>query len=261
MNIAIIQARSGSTRLPNKIFMKLAKISNLHHVYSRVSKSEFTDQIVIATTNKSIDNRVEEFCRDNNINFFRGSEDDVLDRFYRCAKSLNLGLKDNIVRITADCPLIDPSLIDNVIDFHINNKFDYTSNAINPTFPDGLDVEVFSFESLKIAWENAKLLSEREHVTPYMKNNKQKFNIGSYKNDVDLSNHRWTLDEKEDYEFINIIYENLYKKDRIFTTDEILGFLKDNPNIIKMNNEYIRNEGYLKSLKEDCRLEKRNKND
>lgn len=259
MIYAIIQARTGSTRLPNKIFMEFCNKPNLVHVYNRVSQSKRIDKVIIATTEQSNDDKVYQFSIEQGIDCFRGSEEDVLDRYYKCCLNLNALLDDTIVRITADCPLIDPNIIDDVIDFYMKNNFDYASNAFEPTYPDGLDLEVFSFRVLKKAWQNAELLSEREHVTPYIKKNRELFKIGSYKNKIDLSHHRWTLDEKEDYELINIIYENLYNKEKIFTTDEILTFLNKNPNLNKINYKYMRNEGYLKSLKEDRKVEKSDK--
>ncbi|KNZ42658.1 cytidylyltransferase domain-containing protein [Acetobacterium bakii] len=255
MVIAIIQARTGSTRLPGKIFMEFSGKSNLFHVYNRVQKSKKIDNVIIATTDKKVDDAVFEFCVKEKINCYRGSEDDVLDRFYRCCKPLDLSKKDIIVRITADCPLIDPVIIDEVIAFFEENQYDYVSNGIEPTYPDGLDVEVFSFYALKKSWEAAKLLSEREHVTPYIINNEKLFKIGSYKNNTDLSHFRWTLDEIEDYQLIGEIYKNLYSEDKMFTTQDILSFLNDKPQLKMINSKYARNEGYLKSIEEDKKIE------
>lgn len=255
MIIAIIQARTGSSRLPGKIFMEFSGKPNLHHVYNRVQRSNKIDTIVIATTDKKTDDPVFEFCAKENINCFRGSEDDVLDRFYQCCKQWDLSENDIIVRITADCPLIDPIIIDEVIAFFEENQYDYVSNSMEPTYPDGLDVEVFSFAALEKSWEAAKLLSEREHVTPYIRNNEALFKIGSYKSNTDLSHCRWTLDEIEDYQLIDEIYKNLYSEDKIFTIEDILAFLNDNPQLKMINNKYARNEGYLKSLEKDKEIE------
>ena len=256
MIYAIIQARTGSRRLPNKVLMEFCNKPNLYHVYQRVRKSKAIDKIIIATTDKLDDDRVCQLCLDNKIDCFRGNEEDVLDRFYQCCVRFDAHPDDIIVRITADCPLIDPYLVDRVIDFYIKSNCDYASNTVEPTYPDGLDVEVFSFRALKRAWEHACLSSEREHVTPYIRNNSEFFKIGSFKNDIDLSHYRWTLDEIEDYQFINIIYENLYNENRVFTTEEVLRFLKNNSELEGINSRYIRNEGYLKSLTEDNKLEK-----
>ncbi|MDY0278180.1 MAG: glycosyltransferase family protein, partial [Acholeplasma sp.] len=237
MIYAIIQARMGSARLPNKIFMEFCKKPNLYHVYNRVHRSKKIDKVIIATTVQREDDRVYEFCKKNGIDCFRGSQDDVLDRYYQCCLDLKALPEDSIVRITADCPLIDSSIIDDVIDFYKNNNYDYASNTYEPTFPDGLDLEVFSFQSLKKAWEEANLLSEREHVTPYIKKNSEIFKIGSYKNNKNLSHLRWTLDEIEDYQLISIIYENLYNEEGVFATKEILAFLSTNPELNKINDK------------------------
>lgn len=255
MILGIIQARTGSSRLPEKIFLEFSGKSNLYHVYNRAKKSKKIDNIVIATTDKKKDDSVFEFCVKEHINCFRGNENDVLDRFYCCCEQYGLTQNDIVVRITADCPLIDPFIIDEVIECFETNSFEYVSNTIDPTYPDGLDVEVFSFSALKKSWAEAKLFSEREHVTPYIKNNETLFKIGSYKNSTNLSQYRWTLDETEDYQLINIIYEKLYQPDKIFTTKDVLSLLKDNPQLCAINNKYFRNEGYLKSLEKDKEIE------
>lgn len=233
--------------------MEFSNKPNLYHVYHRVKKSERIDRIVIATSNEEKDELVFEFCIKENINCFRGSEDDVLDRFYQCSKQFGLIENDILVRITADCPLIDPGVIDEVIEYFEKNQYDYVSNVIEPTYPDGLDVEVFTFSALKKSWNNAVLNSEREHVTPYIIKNDVIFRIGSYKNKTDLSNFRWTLDEIEDYEFINTIYKSLYRPDAFFSTNDVLLFLKNNPKLNEINNKHARNDGYLKSLKKDMK--------
>ena len=255
MILGIIQARTGSSRLPSKIFLEFCGKTDLYHVYNRVKKSKMIDSIIIATTDKKSDDSVVEFCREEHINCYRGNEDDVLDRFYHCCEQYGLIESDIVVRITADCPLIDPHIIDEVIQHLQDNDYDYVSNAIEPTYPDGLDVEVFLFSSLKKSWEDAELISEREHVTPYIRNHKEFFKIGSYKNDIDLSYYRWTLDETEDYQLINEIYANLYDSENMFTTKDILSFLDENPQLKELNSKYSRNEGYLKSLKNDKETE------
>lgn len=253
--IGIIQARTGSSRLPGKIFLEFCGKPDLLHVFNRVKESKKINQVIIATTDKSGDDKVFDFCERERISCFRGSESDVLDRFYRCGAELGLSTSDTIVRITADCPLIDPFIIDDVIRYFEENNFDYVSNTIEPTYPDGVDVEVFSFFALKKSWEEADLTSEREHVTPYIRNHEEIFKIGSYKNDIDLSYYRWTLDEAEDYQLINEIYKNLYSSDKIFTTQEVISFLDKNPQLKEINSKYARNEGYLLSLEKDKKTE------
>lgn len=259
--LGVIQARTGSSRLPGKIFMEFSGKSDLFHVYDRVSRSKKINKLVIATSDKSSDDKVLEFCVKEEINCYRGSEEDVLDRFYQCCKKFSLVKNDIVVRITADCPLIDPIIIDEVIGFFEENKYDYLSNGIEPTFPDGLDVEVFTFAALKKSWEEAKLLSEREHVTPYIRSNESLFKIGNYRNKTDLSHYRWSLDEIEDYQLINAIYEKLYTPDKMFITQDVLSLLKDNPQLCAINSKYARNEGYLKSLENDKEIERRELNE
>ncbi|HEY9206265.1 MAG TPA: glycosyltransferase family protein [Candidatus Methanoperedens sp.] len=245
--IAIIQARLGSTRLPGKVLLDLQGKTVLEHVIDRVRASKFINNIVVATTILKKDLRIVNICSSNGISVYCGSENDVLDRYYQAAKLFNA---DNIVRITSDCPLIDPLVIDEVIKLHLQENADYTSNTIKETYPDGQDTEIFTFEALKEAWKNANLISEREHVTPYIRKN-QAFKCVNLESKIILSHKRWTLDNPEDYDFIKIIYKNIYNKKHIFNMDEILEFINNNPEIERINQSITRNEGYLKSLKED----------
>lgn len=253
MNItAIIQARVGSTRLPGKILLKLEGKTVLEHVVERVALSKMINQVVVATTIKDEDQEVKKICDRSKVKCFRGAENDVLDRYYQAARLFNAG---HIVRITADCPLIDPEIIDEVIQLHLKEKADYTANTIKEWYPDGLDVEVFNFASLTKAWEKSNLASQREHVTPYLRNNRDIFKIASLEAKQDLSGKRWTLDNQEDFEFIGYIYKNLYPKyGKNFGINQILDFLKRNPEIEKINSHIERNSGYRKSLKEDKAL-------
>lgn len=251
MIIAIIQARMGSSRLPGKVMLDICEKPVLWHVVKRVKHSKYIDEVVVATSIEEDNNKIREFCSKNNILNYSGSENDVLDRFYQAAKYMDIKENDIIIRITADCPLIDPNIIDTVIEAHKNENADYTSNVIKPTFPDGLDCEVVKFSTLAKAWKNAKLKSEREHVTSYIRNNPELFKISSVENNIDLSPLRWTLDEKEDFELISQIYELLYREDSLFFTSEILEVIRENPRLSLINDIYIRNEGLLKSLLED----------
>lgn len=255
--IAIIQARLGSTRLPGKILLDIEGKTVLEHVIDRVRPSKCIDDIVVATTIQKEDLKIVNLCSSNGTSVYCGSENDVLDRYYQAARLFNA---ENIVRITSDCPLIDPLIIDEIIKLHLEEKADYTSNTLKETYPDGLDIEVFTFEVLKESWKNANLTSEREHVTPYMRKN-QAFKRINLESKVDLSQKRWTLDNPEDYEFIKIIYKNLYNKNRFFNMNEILKFLNNNPEIEGINQSILRNEGYLKSLKEDKTVESENINE
>lgn len=246
--IAIIQARVSSTRLPKKVLEKIEDRTVLEHVINRVQATKKIDDIVVATTVKKEDLEIVQLCAKLGVSVFCGSEDDVLDRHYQAAR---LFKADHIVRITSDSPLIDPMVIDEVIKLYFKEEADYATNAMPATYPDGLDTEVFSFKTLKIAWKNAKLSSEREHVTPYVRKNPNIFKIVNLKCEYNLNDKRWTLDEPEDFEFIKIIYKNLYSEDSLFRMKKILDFLKKHPEIEELNNNIIRNEGYLKSLKKD----------
>ena len=250
--IAIVQARMGSTRLPGKVLLNLEDKTVLEHVVERIRSSEHVDDVVVATTISKDDLRIVELCANLGVCVYCGSEDDVLDRYYQAAK---LFKADNIVRITSDCPVIDPKIIDDVITVHLMNNADYTSNTLNETYPDGQDVEVFTFASLRTAWKNAKLTSEREHVTPYITNNSDIFKHASLEYKEDLSQKRWTLDNAEDLEFLRLIYKYLYNKDQLFDMDDILTLIDEKPEIEKINQHIIRNEGYLKSLREDKTLD------
>ena len=253
MNIlAIIQARMDSTRLPNKVLLDLAGKTVLEHVVERVKRSKMIDDIVVATTISPNDLDIVKLCSNKEIRVFCGSEDDVLDRYYQLAKLIK---PEHIVRITADCPMIDPEIIDQVIQLHVDNKSDYTSNTLKETYPDGEDIEVFRFKALRTAWENANLLSEREHVTPYIINNPDLFKLENLENKIDLSQKRWTLDEPKDFEFIKKVFSNVYVDNNNFTMNSVLKFLEENPNIESINQHIARNEGYAKSLTEDKKID------
>lgn len=251
MVYTIIQARMNSSRLPGKVLMDLLGIPELIHVVRRVKQAKKVDKVIVATTDTKADDSIEEHCIRNDITCFRGSENDVLDRFYKAAISMNAQKYDYIVRVTADCPFIDANVIDTVIDVAIKNNVDYASNTITPTYPDGLDVEVFTFEALEYAWKNALLNSEREHVTPYLYKNADLFSIQNVEADKNYSDLRWTLDEIDDFIVINNVYEELYNQNNYFSMSDIVTLLKQKPKIFQANAKYKRNEGYEMSLKKD----------
>lgn len=243
--VIIVQARMGSTRLPGKMMMNLAGKPVIEHVFNRVVFSTLANEIWLATTTDKNDDVLAQWAQNNNIKFYRGSEHDVLDRYYQAALQAKA---DVVVRVTGDCPLIDPVIMDKVIEEYINGDYDYVSNIHPPTYPDGLDTEVFSFQTLKKAWQEAKLKSEREHVTPYIWNNFKFFKLKNVTADVDYSNYRWTLDTQADFDLIeNIIIEceRVRNQGGIF---EIIEVLEKHPNWLKINSTHIRNEGYLKSV-------------
>lgn len=247
--ILITQARYGSTRLPGKVLKEINGKSLLQIHLERLKKCKSVSEIIVATTTNSEDQVIYDKAIEWGFTSSRGSESDVLDRFYQAVKDKNA---DWIVRVTSDCPLIDPVLVDNVIDFvQLNNK-DYGANIIIENFPDGQDIEVFKFSALEKAWHNAKLLSEREHVTPYIRNNSNLkgeniFSSISYKNSIDYSKIRITVDESSDFELIKTIITELgCNKSWLEYTEYII-----NNQLFEINGNIIRNEGYLKSLKND----------
>jgi spore coat polysaccharide biosynthesis protein SpsF len=230
----IIQARMGSTRLPGKILKPLSDKPMLLHVYERLHKSININQIIIATTDLAEDDIVENFCVQNNIKCFRGSSDDVLSRYYYASLQYSCEV---IIRITADCPLIDPKIIDAMI-FDFDNYFDeidYLSNTLKRSFPRGLDTEIFKFGSLETSFNKSSLRSEREHVTPYIYNNPDTFRLKNFLNEVDLSAHRWTVDTIEDFNLVEIIYNKLFNNSSIFLMNDILQLFNHNPLLFDIN--------------------------
>lgn len=242
----IIQARMGSNRLPQKVLLNLDnQNSTLSYVINQLKNSKRIEQIVIATTNLKEDDEIENFVKKLGIECFRGSEKDVLDRFYNCAKELGFGI---IVRITSDCPLIDPEIVDSVIENFEPSTMDYISNTLKNTFPKGLDVEVFTFQVLERAWKEAKLPSEREHVTHFIRNNST-FKIINFENKENLSKFRWTLDRKEDLEFIREILKRIHK--RPILMKDVIAILEKEPHLSKINQNIDPDEGINKSKQED----------
>lgn len=234
--VAIIQARTGSTRLPGKVMIKIKDKTILEHVITRVKQAKEIDEIIIATTTNKTDNIIVEEMEKLGVKYFRGSEDDVLSRYYYSAKE---NCADIVVRITSDCPLIDPKIVDEIVKFYKNNKYDLVTNAgfdlSQRTYPRGLDTEVFSFKELKKSHVEAIEKYQREHVTPYIYKNSR--NIFYYKNDIDYSKYRWTLDTEEDFELINKIYEELYRGKHEFYTEGILGLFERKPELFNINKD------------------------
>jgi len=232
--VAIIQARMGSTRLPGKVMKKILDKPVILWDLDRISFSKLIDEIVVAIPygkeNGVIVDTIKKY--NDKIIITRGSEDDVLDRYYQAAVQTNA---DMVVRITSDCPLIDPVVIDQVIEQFLDNDCDYCSNSIIRTYPRGLDTEIFSFKALEEAWNKAKKDYEREHVTPYIIENPDKFQLLNVANNINLSHLRWTLDTKEDFEFISAIYKRIYPKKQLFLMDDVLELLGKEPELIEIN--------------------------
>ena len=244
----ILQARSGSTRLPGKIFLEILNKPLIELQIERLKRSNNIDKLVIATTTNSKDDLVEMLADRLGVECYRGSEHDVLDRYYQAA--IQVGA-DYVVRLTGDDTLTDPLLIDDMIDKLLSGNFDVVTNTVETTYPEGLDASVLTFASLKNAWKNASLASQREHVTTYIFDNRNEFNVFDYKQDSDYSELRWTVDYEQDFQFMKKVYEELYPKNKAFTTQDVLILLQENPELIEINSGIIRNSGLLKSLEND----------
>ena len=247
--ILITQARTGSTRLPGKVLKQINGKSLLEIHLERLKKCSKISEIIVATTVNDEDAIIYDKALEWGFSSFTGSETDVLDRFYQSVKDKN---PDWIVRVTSDCPLIDPELVDEIVTFVQENNCDYGSNGLIENYPDGQDVEVFKFSALKIAWENALLKSEREHVTPYIRNNSD-FNNGNlfkainFPCDSDFSKIRMTVDEQRDFDLMEILIHQLGTEKTWLT---YTNFIIEN-DLTKVNGQIIRNEGLIKSLKND----------
>ncbi len=230
--IAIIQARMGATRLPNKVLKDLAGQPMLARVVNRTLRAKTLDTVVVATTTQPIDNTIVHLCKTQGWSYFRGSEEDVLDRYYQAALAFEA---DAIVRITADCPLIEPEIIDKVVNEFLSSypEVQYVSNVLIRTFPRGLDVEVMSFDSLRKAWHEDDNPAWREHVTLYIESHPEKFKPRNVANDTDYSYMRWTVDTPEDLEFIHQIY-NYFQNDA-FTWKDVLHLLQVHPEWLEIN--------------------------
>jgi len=231
---AIIQARMGSTRLPGKVMKDLKGKPVLWHVIERVKQAENIDQIIIATTTHERDEIIFEKVKEWGVRAYQGSEEDVLARYYKSANKYDV---DTVVRITSDCPLIDPHVIDEIVEYYNENDYTLVTNAgsdlNNRTYPRGLDTEVFSFEVLEKSYNKAEEKYQREHVTPYIY---EKYDdIYYYKNNEDLSNYRLTLDTKEDFELIKILYDKLYQGKHDFYLNKTIEVLNKNKELLKIN--------------------------
>lgn len=233
--VCIIQTRMGSTRLPGKVLKKICGKTVLEHDIDRLRRVKNIDEIVIATTTHEKDDVIVEEANRLGVKYYRGSENDVLSRYYYAAKE---NYSEIVVRVTSDCPLIDSEVTEKIIQYYIDNsyKYDYVSNTIDRTYPRGLDTEVFSFKVLEKAFFEAVSNRDREHVTPYIWDNPRMFKLFQCKNDVDYSNLRWTLDTEEDFNLINKVYSYLYdKKNNDFDMNDILTLYKKHTELRKIN--------------------------
>ena len=238
--IAIIQARFNSSRFPGKVLKKIGNKTILEILLNRIKKSKKIDQIIVATTNNKNDDKISNLSKKLKFECYRGSEKNVLDRFYKCSKKYNA---TDIIRITADCPLLEYKFIDEMVDFYLTHNVDYACNNNPPTYPDGLDLEIISFQTLKKAHLNARSLYDQEHVTTYIKNdnNLKKINI---KNRLDYSNIRITIDEFEDFELIKKIFSKFGKK-IFFSINDVINLYKNDKSLFKTNSHIQRNQGSI----------------
>jgi spore coat polysaccharide biosynthesis protein SpsF (cytidylyltransferase family) len=243
----IIQARVGSRRFPRKVLSKIENKPMIWHVINRAKQVKGVDQIILATTKKHEDNILTKIAKHAGILSFTGSAQDVLSRYYDCAIEFRA---DPIVRITGDCPLIDPKIVSKLLKIYMNKDYNYVTNTMPATYPDGLDTEIFSFRTLEKISRSSIMKSEREHVTPYIKKNKNKFKTFNLRNKNDLSGLRWTVDEKKDLLLVRKIYEKMRPK-LTFGFEDTLKVLEKNPKIAEINKGIMRNEGYHISLRND----------
>jgi spore coat polysaccharide biosynthesis protein SpsF len=232
--LIIVQARMTSTRLPGKVMKIVCGKPLLEHLVDRLKRVKCADQIVIATTVNETEDIIVDLCKKLDISYFRGSEEDVLGRYYETAVKYE---GDVIIRITSDCPVIDPDVVDYLIDFYMNNlkKYDYVSNILERTYPKGMDAEITSFDTLKEAHFNAYDPFDRENVTPFIKKRPQQFRLYNILYKTDMSRCRWTVDTPEDLELITKIYDALYYKNPLFSLNDILDLMNSNPKLENIN--------------------------
>jgi glutamate-1-semialdehyde 2,1-aminomutase len=236
--VAIVQARMGSTRLPGKVMLTIRGVPMIELLLGRLARARKIDQIVLATSNDPSNQPLLEHVRRLGYAAYQGSETDVLDRYYQAAKAHKA---DVVVRVTGDCPLIDPKVVDSVIETFSAAGVDYTSNTNPPTYPDGLDTEVFSFSALEAAWSEAKSTHEREHVTPYIRDS-ARFRASNHAHRGDLARERWTVDEAEDFQVVAAVFEHFHPRTD-FGWQEVLLLQAKQPNLFDANRHLIRNEG------------------
>ncbi len=247
--VAIVQARMSSNRLPGKVLAEINGRPMLDLLLTRINAASLVSETIVAIPNHSSDDILSDWLKTKGVAYFRGNAMDVLERFYMCALECQADL---IVRVTADDPLKDPEIINHAIRCMLDNsEFDYVSNTLNPTYPEGLDIEVFKFSALENAYHNAVLSSEREHVTPYIWKHPELFVTHNFSSKRNLSAWRWTVDKFEDLLFIRTIMAN-FKDQPLVSYLRVIEFLDSYPNLLEINTKKTkRNEGYIKSILED----------
>jgi len=228
--VGIIQARMGSTRLPGKVMADIRGRPMLWHVVGRTRAAATLDEVVVATTTEAADDVIVALCRERGVDCFRGNEKDVLDRYYKAAREHTA---DAVVRITSDCPLIDPEIVDKTVRAFLAEQPDYASNGVVRTYPRGLDTEVVTFRALELAWREARQPYQRTHVTPYIYENPGRFRILSVTGDGDFSANRWTVDTPEDLELVRAIYAQF--EGESFLLNDVLRLLEREPELAEIN--------------------------
>jgi len=236
--VAIVQARMGSTRLPNKVMREICGVPMIELLLRRLSSAKTVDQIMVATSVDEKNTPLELHVEKLGYLCVRGSEEDVLQRYLDAAQAAKA---DVVVRITGDCPLIDPVLVDQCVSRFIDSEVDYLDNTNPPTFPDGLDVAVVSIDVLRRAGKKATSQYDREHVMPYIYNSGD-FQLGSVLNDIDYSSFRWTVDESADFEVVNHIFSH-FSPNIHFSWKDVLDLQRSQPELFAANQEIVRNEG------------------
>lgn len=228
--LAIVQARMGSTRLPGKVMKEIMGVPSIKYLLDRLSRSTKLNEIIVATSSEKANRPLIEYLEEIGYKVFVGSEDNVLERYYLASANYK---NHNIIRITGDCPLVDPLLLDKMIDHYVANDADYLSNIWPRSFPKGLDIEIFSYHSLNRAYHETSDKYDLEHVTPYIRES-GKFNVANYLNKNDYSNQRWTVDWPEDFELIKEIFE-YFTPEIFFSWEEIISLYQDKPEIFNIN--------------------------
>ena len=232
--VMIVQARMGSSRLPGKVMKLVLGKPLLQHMVERLSKSVLADDVVVATTTSDADKPIISLCRALSVRFFRGPEEDVLTRYFDAASTAKA---DNIVRVTADCPLIDPRVIDRVISHYTENqdKYDYVSNCLKRTFPRGMDCEIFPMRVLKEVHEVATKEADREHVTPFIYRHPRRYHLGNVACEKDYSHYRWTVDTPEDFELVSLLMKAAHAARVDYSLQTCIELMEKNPTWTQIN--------------------------
>ena len=251
MILAILQVRFSSSRLPGKVLKPIMGKPMLAYQLERLARCKKIDQLIVATSDHPEDQAIANLCNELNISCFHGPLEDVLARFYLAAEKYK---PTHIVRLTGDCPLADPALIDELITLHLEGGYDYSSNCHIPSYPDGLDAEILTYQSLKTIYQRAQTPAEHEHVTYYIHQHKADFNIGLLSRIPSLAQLRWTVDEPADFELVKHIYERLYLLNPNFSTNDILSLIEREPELTTLNTQHQRNEGLARSLEKEKKL-------